>query len=389
MIASWNTNDSAQSNTQVPPSAQIEFIIRSVHPALEKDNSEWLSQCFQELKLVSYLNDIRNGRRPVSEWTGFQNVAGASVGVRAFIDAVKDDCGTDQELEMGDALPSRKDMDFTDKVWSFVTRTVNQQDLLSVMVAVAESLEQGELQPLVAKSNRTVLADLVRESLKLATIQTSGDVKEMAESLSAQFDFWLEDRNPEPSPVIELVIDIGIEKLYRDYMFWLSGEGMLTRSQIIDFLETDSKTEKIKRLHALFRVVEVAHLVKRNVMCFSETQLRSFVKQAFEYWEDVVKRDDVISLADHVEYRFLMPAFSLGASHVIKTIASSFNPSMNVTRTSSDAGEVRMVMTSSDDWTQNAGFNFDIHKIEDLESLPSETHQLYVTRGGIDVFKWN
>jgi hypothetical protein len=77
------------------------------------------------------------------------------------------------------------------------------------------------------------MANLIRDCLKVASMQTSSDYHEQKESLSRQFDYWLGDSTEDSAdggkeaiiiPGLELLVEVGLSKIRRDYGHWLIGK---------------------------------------------------------------------------------------------------------------------------------------------------------------------
>lgn len=109
--------------------------------------------------------------------------------------------------------------------------TISQTDLVETLNALADILEQAKLQPSLHKNNKTQFATLVRDCLMLAQTVGSANWTQMREEIMNKFDYWLssteEDSDgvsDEPLPVLELVLEMGIDKMKRDYQFWFVGK---------------------------------------------------------------------------------------------------------------------------------------------------------------------
>lgn len=146
------------------------------------------------------------------------------------------------------------------------------------------------------------MARLIRDTLRLCLPQlTLTERSELKESISRQFDYWLQQVEDESSPVIELIIEIGLEKLRRDYVHWLVGEfgyllstlhiflfkgqQMLRLDQLESFVDTTtSPTDQIRKLHYLHRLVELTHVLRLHLPCFPYEMLRSLVQSVFKFF---------------------------------------------------------------------------------------------------------
>ena len=318
---------------QPPLSSTVDFTIKCVHPKKDPENFPGLVALHRELTFLYNLNEVRNSTRPVGEWSGFAAETGASIRVLDFIKNTMDEgFSTSEEFDLGDGLPQRRDLDFTERLWDFACSTVSQEDLLQVMTAIVEELESETLQPMVSKQNRTQFANLVRECLKLAGSKSAPDYVEQKEAISSQFDFWLEDLSPKPSPILELIIELGIEKIKRDFAHWMLGQNLLTWNQMATFFDSESKTECIFRLRAFARIVEVWDLARRNIFCLPDDQKRTLVQKAHSYWHDLVVKKVRLDLEKTMVYRLPFPRYAAGTSKAIQSITASIQPTEMIVR---------------------------------------------------------
>lgn len=123
----------------------------------------------------------------------------------------------------------------------------------------------------------------------------------------------------EPLPVLDLMIEVGVGKLRRDYASWLigspwrrygfsfythaptfrslsfslQGNNLLTAAQFDEIFDAHlPPADQIRRLHYLHRLIEVWSLIRQNVLCLPFENLRSCIQEAFSFWRDVVVRED-------------------------------------------------------------------------------------------------
>jgi hypothetical protein len=272
---------------------------------------------------------------------------------------VRNEGGIPIEAEVGAAagpfsLTPRSDKDFTEKLWSFSLAAINLRDLISSMNAVVEALETGRLQPMVHRTNQSQLARLVRDCLKILILQNDAERKELKASIGQQFDYWLEQGEESP-PVLELFIEVGIEKLRQDYTHWLVGQNMLSFEQVQSLLDPLlSSTDLILRLHFAHRIFELWNLLRQNLPCLPYESLRSLVQMMYGFW--MKHLDGKFPFDETLSFTFELPRFSSGSTQVLETILKSFQPHTYSTTLCDELDENWMSVTMSEtNLFKNAG----------------------------------
>ncbi|KAI8928993.1 hypothetical protein BC831DRAFT_45994 [Entophlyctis helioformis] len=179
-------------------------------------------------------------------------------------------------------LSKRSDHDFVETLWTFCQSARDRHDLTDAITAIIEELETGRLLPHVAKDNQSLLANVVRSCLKATAQQQSTDAKEQWDSISAIFDYWLEQP-------LEYLVDAGIWKLKRDYMFHLLDSNLVLRHQLEPFMDASlSFDDQIQRLHCLHRTLELLHLVRSNILSIPDEVLRTLMTATLKHYKELL-----------------------------------------------------------------------------------------------------
>ena len=275
-------------------------------------------------------------------------------------------------------LKHRTDLDFLDLLWIFVGPVSTREDLLDVLTAAIEEIETGRLMPLVSKDNTSRFASIIRAFLKFAAEQ--GGIQRLfkdghqrssdneKESLSATFDYWL-DANP-----LECLVDVGIAKLKRDYMFYLSTDqstscvlssgvngssyaatsshsaalprNLLERVFSVNdaSLGGDEPTDydhQIKGIQLLQRALECYFLLKNNILALSDDEVGSVVQKLCHVhlsnpgWFGVSNNDGSVgddfkeekngyNMYDDSNIDIVLPQFSSSTQKVVSTLTQRF-----------------------------------------------------------------
>ncbi|KAI9014825.1 hypothetical protein BC832DRAFT_170625 [Gaertneriomyces semiglobifer] len=212
------------------------------------------------------------------------------------------------DLDASTTLPERQDLDFAERFWKFTSGlATSQADLLLSLTTVIEELETGRLQPLVNKYNPSSFARTIRDLYRLSRMQTASDADDLKESISRTMDYWLEQP-------LEVLVEIGIWKLKRDYCFWLVGSGVVRWDELDAFIDaTLPLTHQVQRLLKLHRVMELFHLMKSNLVSLPFESLRTLIGVAMHTYlesEEPATDDLVADDAGAMEtlmYRFVLP----------------------------------------------------------------------------------
>ncbi|XP_033744265.1 protein zwilch homolog [Pecten maximus] len=135
----------------------------------------------------------------------------------------------------------RKDLDFTDHLWTVLCKCTSYSELVECFKYVFTVLSNGELRPMVHRNNNTTVAQMVRDSYigKLRMPNLAGVY------------------------ALQLLAEIGVEKLHQDYVFTFLAKELVTHSNLEAFLKTDVKLEqKLVHLEKMHHVLEMVVMLK-------------------------------------------------------------------------------------------------------------------------------
>lgn len=133
-------------------------------------------------------------------------------------------------------LEERTHLDFTEKLWNLLIDSTCYDEMVQCLQAVLSALHKGDIQPMVHQRNQTKLAKLIRDS------------------------YYGQMTMPVLSGVLplELLVEIGIEKLKRDYSFTFMSKDLIAASHLDYYLKSDINiTEQILRLEKMHNVLEM------------------------------------------------------------------------------------------------------------------------------------
>ncbi|KAJ3186640.1 hypothetical protein HDU85_007460 [Gaertneriomyces sp. JEL0708] len=322
MEVSWKGCQSVLASP--PPSAQAILRIRSVCGEHDPENHFATASLRKELMKLVEWDHIRQrdcwppeteqsqGRAAdrVDDWVRAIKDEGFNVTEQQSLPASNSSMSSVTfDLDASTTLPERQDLDFAERFWKFTSGlATSQADLLLSLTTVIEELETGRLQPLVNKYNPSSFARTIRDLYRLSRMQTASDVDDLKESISRTMDYWLEQP-------LEVLVEIGIWKLKRDYCFWLVGSGVVRWDELDAFIDaTLPLSHQVQRLLKLHRVMELFHLTKSNLVSLPLESLRTLIGVAMHtYLEsedpatDDLIADDATDAMETLMYRFVLP----------------------------------------------------------------------------------
>jgi hypothetical protein len=136
----------------------------------------------------------------------------------------------------------RKNLDFTDHLWNILMQCTSYVELERALKFVFQVLNNGEFYPMVHRKNNTVIAQMVREACegKLRMPNLAGGTY-----------------------AIELLAEIGLEKLRQDYIHAFLSKELAVLGNIESFIGTDgSFPERLAALEKLHHVIEMSVMLR-------------------------------------------------------------------------------------------------------------------------------
>ncbi|KAH0620102.1 hypothetical protein JD844_014704 [Phrynosoma platyrhinos] len=140
----------------------------------------------------------------------------------------------------------RGDLDFVEQLWSFFSSCfpflfqdiASYEELVTCFTLVMKSLQCGELQAPVHQGNNSLLSKLIRQSYhgNVETISLSGDTP------------------------VRMLLEIGVDKLKRDYVSYFVGKELATRIHLDYFMSMSvDLQEQVHRVQKLHHMLEIVH----------------------------------------------------------------------------------------------------------------------------------
>lgn len=161
-------------------------------------------------------------------------------------------------------LDERSNYDFTDHLWKILSGCINYQDLVDALKYTFVALSNGELQPMVHRGNDTMIAQLVRDSF-------TGKLR--IPNLAGLYP-------------VELLVEIGIEKLKQDYLFIFLSKDLATRENLELFMQQAGGEfqDRFKNLEKMHSVVELIAMFQFYLK-IPNSNLSAIAREVIHYYE--------------------------------------------------------------------------------------------------------
>ncbi|XP_032831757.2 protein zwilch homolog [Petromyzon marinus] len=176
---------------------------------------------------------------------------------------------------LASAVPKRSDLDFTEQLWVKVKSAISgYSDLVKCLRLVLQSLERGDIQPWTHRDSASQLSRVVQRSL-----ESGGGIGGAAVVAV------------EPVPLaglapVQLLLEIGLEKLRRDYIHYFLGQELTTFNYLDHYVSGwGDVQDQVQRLHQLHHALELV-ATYRSVLHPPHEQLFFFTTMVLQYYRD-------------------------------------------------------------------------------------------------------
>ncbi|NXO73192.1 ZWILC protein, partial [Phainopepla nitens] len=131
----------------------------------------------------------------------------------------------------------RGELDFTEQLWCKMKSVSSYQELIDCFTLVIKSLERGEIQPWIHQGSSSFLSQLIQQSYH-------GKMEDVS----------LRDITP-----IQMLLEIGLEKMKKDYVNFFIGEPGTCSLLFQDYFISTSEDlqEQVHRVQKLHHVLEI------------------------------------------------------------------------------------------------------------------------------------
>ncbi|GBL77189.1 Protein zwilch [Araneus ventricosus] len=247
--------------------------------AIRGDFDSGAFSLFKEIKLVEALHQsLKNG---VMTWSTPERNRNILQEVKEFIKNEKlvimqnDKSVPGSVAEMKDSdlgatleqalIKGRTDLDFTEKLWNILKDCSSTEELTEAFSILYNELRNFFIPPFVHHKNTSTIAQIIKTMMKKVTVRPN---------LESQF-------------VLNLLLEIGIEKLRRDYITIFFSLELIPLECLSSYLQPELLSlEAITCLRKLHSVVELM-IVCVKILNLSKPLLSSFVSNSLKHYATV------------------------------------------------------------------------------------------------------
>ncbi|TRY68550.1 hypothetical protein TCAL_11012 [Tigriopus californicus] len=211
------------------------------------------------------------------------------------------DQGDDGDPQLDDVLSTvRSDLDFTDQLWMVLMQVQSLAELSAAFTYIFKTIQQEDLRPFMFSNSKSktskLICDLSRDAVQVP-------------DMSGRFP-------------LELLVEMGLEKLQRDYLHTLMSGYLATREDLEPFIAIDANVngeEKLRNLFALHLALELVVLLQ-TYLSSSHDCLRVLVQKCLHD----LKMRPITSVGEEMRYamNFQLP------SHLVKDQLSKLSPNI-------------------------------------------------------------
>ena len=198
-----------------------------------------------------------------------------------------------------DSNETRPLLDCTEIIWTFVCQysTKDISSLTNLLTALFEGVVTCEITPYIQPENNSHLATLIRE------ISESKDLNILPQNI---FD---------PKKLLEIVMEIGILKLFGDYLYKLSYKSLLVVDGFNQKFNQLDISKKIKFLTLLHMLCEIG-IISQSHLKLSQPETRTFLSALYGHFVSKLEEFD-ISTTSRLTYHLKQRSSSIQILHDI------------------------------------------------------------------------
>ncbi|KAI8897314.1 hypothetical protein BC833DRAFT_53572 [Globomyces pollinis-pini] len=165
---------------------------------------------------------------------------------------------------------------------------------------------------MIHKENGSELAGLIRKCIDLTRLETASDYQTLKEGLNENFDYWIQHWNL-------CVVDIGINKLKRDYYHYFVHSQLCVWDDLSPFFVSDDPSQLVRYLYKLQSVYELYVLIQSNVLMFPFEIMRMVIQTALKH---CLESDD-----DCVRFQISIPKYQVNCTKLVHAFIDNFQAS--------------------------------------------------------------
>ena len=170
----------------------------------------------------------------------------------------------------------REDLDFLGQLWMFTRHVASASDLVDALGLIFQAVLLGKVQPFIHHTKKSSLACLLRQAIS----STTHDQRQV---VATKLQYLLT-----PERALQCLLEIGIEKMERDYFTHFTANGLVASTQLEPFLAKDTslleQSGALCQLHCVLEVVATA----MTFLNLPQQSLSLLTKRALEVFHPTV-----------------------------------------------------------------------------------------------------
>lgn len=205
---------------------------------------------------------------------------------------------------------ARKDLDFAERLWLFAKDATSLEDLQQIFAEVFKAVLLGRVQPFVHRSSTSALSSLLRKVLLAPNMDERQDLAPKFQNLLTE------------SKICVCLIQLGIEKMTRDYRAFFIGADVATGDQLDQFISA-SQSSQLEVCHTLCKLHCILELMSSalSFLKLPPPALSALFKSALE----VYKEKAFVGFSTTPVFSLPLPAYSSAHKSLI-SFCSSLSP---------------------------------------------------------------
>lgn len=171
----------------------------------------------------------------------------------------------------------REDLDFLGQLWMFFRHVASATDLVDALGHIFQAVLVGKVQPFIHHTKESSLACLLRQAIS----STTHDQRQV---VATKLQYMLT-----PERALQCLLEIGIEKMERDYFTHFTVNGLVASTQLQPFLAKDTSLLEqcgaLCQLHCVLEVVGTA----MTFLNLPQQTLSQLTKRALEFYHPTIQ----------------------------------------------------------------------------------------------------
>ena len=228
---------------------------------------------------------------------------------------------------------ARKDLDFAERLWLFAKDATSLEDLQQIFAEVFKAVLLGKVQPFIHRSSTSALSSLLRRVLLAPNMDEKQDLAPKFQNLLTE------------SKICVCLVQLGIEKMTRDYRAFFIGADVATGDQLDQFISS-SQSSQLDLCHTLCKLHCILELMSSalSFLKLPPPTLSALFKSALE----VYKEKTFVGFSTTPVFSLPLPAYSSAHKSLI-SFCSSLSPKKWVlsqqTTSNSGSGSTKRAVT--------------------------------------------